>query len=260
MDSLQELQQQLQSQNCCLKLAPEDKNWDTIWKRVQVQLENDHFSVHPRQRQGLEYILGQRWFYRVWVLQEVANARDALVYCGNKSISASIFAASPRLIGIQTHTHCQAVLDLMPGPSRMLLEKTRHRDLYFLLTEFSSAEATDEYDKIYALYGMCTKAEGSVLLIADYTKNVDDVIRDTISYICNISFKSKTRYSTITQFLAELKSLHNTVLLQLLELKDVGSAISLLKQQGGNIIVTIKLLKMAANDKLRGKELAELLL
>jgi hypothetical protein len=57
------------------------------WISIQADLEKVYlWSVQYRQKAGLEYILRQPWFSRVWILQEVANAQDALVYCGEKSV------------------------------------------------------------------------------------------------------------------------------------------------------------------------------
>ncbi|KAI1166695.1 heterokaryon incompatibility protein-domain-containing protein [Nemania serpens] len=95
MDSLGKLQEKLQRL---------DLEWDSIetcWKEAQLELADNHLSSVSEQikaltflqRQALEYILGQSWFKRVWIIQEVANARDALVYCGSRHVSATVFVS-----------------------------------------------------------------------------------------------------------------------------------------------------------------------
>lgn len=159
----------------------EDARLDTAWTNIQNRLEKDHFALRQRQREGLEHIFSQPWWSRIWILQEVANARDGLVYCGKKSVPASIFAISPRLIDVRQpeRLRYQPVLDLMPGPSRTYSEGNRGHDLYSLLRTFPSAKATEERDKIYALLGMCTDMTSNTILKADYVQPIEGVIRDT---------------------------------------------------------------------------------
>ncbi|KAJ9637654.1 hypothetical protein H2199_007144 [Coniosporium tulheliwenetii] len=98
------------------------------------------------QRMGLEALLKRPWFRRIWVLQEVANARVAVVVCGKKSVSARIFALVPSILKVQPDRHCQAVLDIMPGLSRKESWWSQKRDLRTLLVKFSESEATDPRD------------------------------------------------------------------------------------------------------------------
>lgn len=95
----------------------------TIWKSVTSLPDDCSFhrsSVLRResQRQGLHELLNRPWLNRVWIIQEVANARAAEVACGTKSVSARTFALIPILIGIEPSPHYQAILDVMPGPTR----------------------------------------------------------------------------------------------------------------------------------------------
>ena len=92
-----------------------------------------------------------------------------MVYCGNRYASSRVFSIAARLLDIKPDLHCQHVLELMPGP----LSNGRHNEkchLIDLLRKFSSAEAHDERDKIFALLGMSTATEGSDALVADYSK------------------------------------------------------------------------------------------
>ena len=94
------------------------------WKR-SAQLWMHHRTITQprlremeRWREGMVFLLGRPWFRRIWILQEIANARVATVICGKKSVSARTFAQFPSLLGLQLQPHCQAVLDIMPGLSR----------------------------------------------------------------------------------------------------------------------------------------------
>ncbi|KAF4624739.1 hypothetical protein G7Y89_g13429 [Cudoniella acicularis] len=125
----------------------------------------DWRDVHSMQRDGLKVLLRRSWFQRIWVLQEVANARVALVVCGRKSISAGTFALVPSMLQLPLDKHCQAVLDIMPGISRNESWWSEKRDLYTLLEKFGGSQATDPRDRIFALLGMSTDACQSKILV-----------------------------------------------------------------------------------------------
>ncbi|KAH8585863.1 heterokaryon incompatibility protein-domain-containing protein, partial [Bisporella sp. PMI_857] len=131
--------------------------------------------------EGMKFLLSRRWFRRIWILQEVANARVATVLCGNKSISALVFVQVPRLLGLRPDPHCQAVLDIMPGPLRQTSWWKDNRDLYTLLKKFGNSEATDKRDIVYALLGISSDAYKK--LLPDYEKPLLHVISDTTSFL-----------------------------------------------------------------------------
>ncbi|KAI6084561.1 ankyrin [Hypoxylon rubiginosum] len=197
-----------------LNWKAEDPRWNIFWETVQGKTEDGQHDLRHKQRQALEYLLGQSWFRRVWILQEVGNAKAATVYCGRESVLARIFAIAPRLLGVEPDSHCQAVLDLIPGPSRKQLMQNEHHDLYSLLSRFSRAEAQDERDKIYALLGLCTDSEDDLTIIPDYEMAIEVVIRQTVSRMCfcDIYGITKLPYTTMAHFSAELSNLYSVVL------------------------------------------------
>lgn len=128
-------------------------------------------------------LMARPWFRRVWILQEVAAGRKAIIMCGRSSVSTRIFAFVPSIIGFRIQEHFQAVLDIMPGQSRQLSWWGERQDLQTLLLKFAASEATDERDKIYALLGICSDAYNSKELVPNYAKDVQQLIHDTWSYI-----------------------------------------------------------------------------
>ncbi|KAI0548027.1 ankyrin repeat-containing domain protein [Xylaria curta] len=218
MNSLRELQEKLQ------KLDFEESSIKTAWEEVQLRIADNHFSPVSEQlealtciqRQGLEYILTQDWFQRVWILQEVANARDALVYCGSKSISATVFVIGVRLL---------AVLKLMPWTLKIYPKGFRY------------AKATDERDKIFALFGLCTDTQLKGFPKVDYTKSAREIIRDTISYICHCDFRDAFN---------RLDSIEDETL-------------SLLQHTRGSINVTFKMMQKAADNTMQENGIMDLL-
>jgi ankyrin repeat protein len=242
MESLAKLKKR-----CDLNWERDDKRWEIVWDGVKHGLIRQHSGIHKTLRQGIRYLLDQPWFSRVWILQEVANARAAWVYCGTKHIPARLFALSPRLFGITPNSHCQAVLDMMPTKSRTESQWSKGQDLYHLLLKFAKAKAQDNRDKIYALYGMCINGKGKGTLVADYEKDISEVILETISFICFCSkdMVPKRLCSTIEGFIRILRSLHTIVLEEMIRQWQTDSIKSLLLERGEYIIITPKMVGVA---------------
>jgi hypothetical protein len=160
-----------------------DQAWQHIWSNIQFNLSSVHSDLKIRQRNGLDSLFGRPWFSRVWILQEVANARIAIIVCGHKSVSARIFAVVPSLMKVTTAPHLQAILDIMPGRSREDSWWSQKRDLRTLLVKFGESNASDPRDNIYALLGLSSDACDSDLLRVDYSKAVHDVTGDAVSFL-----------------------------------------------------------------------------
>ena len=188
-----------------------------IWLNIQPMLRSMHSDLEFRQRTGLESLFGRSWFRRVWIVQEVANARAAIVVCGAKSVSASTFALIPSLMGIKPDLHCQSILDIMPGRSREESWWSQKRDLQTLLVKFGKSDASDPRDNIYALLGLSSDACDSDLLRAEYSKPVQVVIMDAALFLLQLpkaqtSFLSRLSYWTMPQFLKSVRLLGNEAL------------------------------------------------
>jgi len=105
MDSLKQLQKE--SATYPYKdWKPSDKRWADLWSSIQPTLSSQHSGLVAQQRGGMELLLGRPWFTRVWILQEVANLKRAMVCCGTKSIPANFFALAPLLIGTKPEPYC----------------------------------------------------------------------------------------------------------------------------------------------------------
>jgi hypothetical protein len=160
------------------------QQWIDIWSVVVRDLRPDQRDILV---EGLQSLLRRSWFKRVWIIQEAANAQMAEIVCGGKSVSASIFALMPTLLGIIPDLHCQPILDIMPGSRRNTSWWAKKRDLYTMLDKFRNSKATDPRDKIYALLGVSSNACDTDLLRADYGKNPEDIVFDTTSFLLNLN-------------------------------------------------------------------------
>ena len=190
--------------------------WIHRWSFIQPG--SGEFNI-VRWREGMQLMLEQSWFRRIWILQEVANARVATILCGKRSVSARIFTQIPSLIGLQPEPHCQAVLDIMPGLSRKESWWGQTRDLHTLLVKFRKSEATDERDLIYALLGISLDACKSNILLPDYTKSSQQVVQDTASFLLSGPIQDQSLDNfldwsqwSLSEFLENLDSVGNVVL------------------------------------------------
>ncbi|KAE8446737.1 hypothetical protein EG329_011642 [Mollisiaceae sp. DMI_Dod_QoI] len=187
--------------------------WVNIWSAVIRDLRPDQKSLLV---EGLQSLLHRSWFKRVWIIQETANAQVAEIVCGGKSVPASIFALMPPLLQITPEPHCQSILDIMPGSLRDTSWWANQRDLQIMLDKFRNSEATDPRDKIYALLNISSNACDTDLLKADYGKNLEDTIFDTISFLLNLNELEPPicRFLnwTLPKFFENLETLANKVL------------------------------------------------
>jgi hypothetical protein len=149
-----------------------------------------HFEEEDSLQKMLMSFLSRPWFYRIWVLQEVASARHITVKCGTAEISGFTFAAGIRPLYRTKPEHnsafrnlCASTIQAMSWhssvsthPISASLPDHLHRarlncvsSLGGLLDSFHLHEATDQRDKIFAILGMCSP-ETIGTLEPDYTK------------------------------------------------------------------------------------------
>jgi hypothetical protein len=152
--------------------------WSEGWSRLQAKFKVRYWLCVSRQRAGLQSLLDYPWFKRVWIIQEVANAKKARICSGNKFVMAHTFVMATKLMNMDIGYHCKAILDIMPGVAREESWWGTRRDLSTLLEKFGQSEATDPRDKIYALLGICSDDQNHGGLSADYTRDVNQVVRD----------------------------------------------------------------------------------
>jgi ankyrin repeat protein len=147
------------------------------------QLEDTSSTSYLQQPDSFRELLRRSWFQRVWVLQEVASARTAIIICGSKSVQAYIFALMPSLLGLEVDSHTQAILEIFPEQSRKRSWWSNRRDLHFLLKKFAGSLATDYRDKVFALLGISSDAYKAEVFPVHYTKSFDEVCRDTLCFL-----------------------------------------------------------------------------
>jgi len=226
------------------------EQWTQFWLSVPKNPDSEL-------RYGLGLLLSRPWFRRVWILQEIANAKKASILCGTKSVRAHTFALAPSLIGIKPERHCRAVLDIMPGSLREKTWWAENRDLYNLLLKFSESEASDPRDKVYALLGISSDAQDTDSLRPDYRKGLHEVIQDTSSFLFG---PRDVKYGTMPDFLANLTSRSVTTFVDLAKMSDVNEVDHFLKRRGLEVPLSEDMIEAAAANEGYGLEIMSLLL
>lgn len=135
---------------------------------------------------GARTLLRRPWFNRVWIIQEIANARSSVIYAGGQHISASLFAEVMVTLEEEVDPHCLSVLNLMQQPLEGILQQREENDLAKLLLKFQKCKASDERDKIYALRGLSTDLHDTLELYPDYSQSTTDVVGKAVRYLFEI--------------------------------------------------------------------------
>ncbi|KAI0839143.1 HET-domain-containing protein [Hypoxylon sp. FL0890] len=146
-------------------------------------------------------IVRRLWFTRVWVVQELALATQATVYCGNSSISWTDLMAA---ITAQDHLNLW-LSDHERNAYVFILERARQewstgvrRSLLSVLFRYRILDASDPRDKIFGLYAL-TKSElsGVEALQPNYdvdtTKLYTDVAKEILKQSSDLNLLSVPR-------------------------------------------------------------------
>ncbi|KAL0930042.1 ankyrin repeat and SAM domain containing protein 6 [Colletotrichum truncatum] len=151
-----------------------DSRWSHTWEQtLSGQPNHDYPSL-------LRRLMANEWFSRVWILQEVANAGKASLGCSEGWVDSKSFTMAPTLLGVQPDSQCQAIIDIMPGPSRKFSWWSQESNISTLLWRFRDCQASDPRDRLYALRGLASDGKR---FEADYTKTEEAVMRDVVAYL-----------------------------------------------------------------------------
>ncbi|CAN9220044.1 unnamed protein product [Alternaria alternata] len=249
MESLQRLEEH-SSIHGCKRSYWDLAQWAAFWLLIPKGPDAD---LH----EGLDLLLRRPWFRRIWILQEIANAKKASILCGTMSVRAHTFALAPSLIGIKPDRHCQAVLDIMPGHLRENTWWTENRDLYNLLLKFNESRASDPRDKVYALLGISSDAWDTDSLRPDYTKDLQKVIYDTSAFLFG---PSDVSYKTMSELLENLTSRSVASFINLIRVSHVREVDRFLRRRGLEVPLSEDMIKAAAENEENGQEIMSCLL
>lgn len=211
--------------------ARDDGRWKVIQEAIQGEINKPDIEMLSL---GLKGLLNRSWFLRVWILQEVANAKNAIVCCGRKEIAASVFSIAPVIFNVSPSVHCQSVIDIMPGPWRQSSWWSKGPCLYTLLSKFGGAQATESQDLIYALRGIATDKESPVLA-PDYDKSEECLVQDVVRFLFDFEYDVKMAWSvlgTIRDVIRGLERIKDLIFMERIRTGEVSRLDSLLQAPG----------------------------
>ncbi|WYZ35812.1 hypothetical protein EsH8_X_000459 [Colletotrichum jinshuiense] len=173
--------------------ALDDPKWLAVWEQMEIHCREGRHRQSSNYSSAFKCLMKNEWFSRVWILQEVANARKAFLGCSEGWIDTRAFAMAPTLLGITPTTQCQAIIDIMPGPSRRYSWWAQKPDICALLWRFRESQASDPRDRLYALLGLASDVKaGGANITADYTKTEEAVVREIITYLFDNKIDANT--------------------------------------------------------------------
>ncbi|KAM0175384.1 hypothetical protein ACHAPC_009627 [Botrytis cinerea] len=174
---------------------------------IQLAANNEELIEHSKKeikQQQILNLLQNPWFQRIWVLQEVAAARDVVIMCGSTTIDGYIFClgvkslklsytASPELKTLPSAIYLIEHAGFRPKFRTDLSKRfsLNIRSLAELIDMFHTRQATDSRDKVYALLGMSSDDPEKAGLQPDYNTSWEELFQQLIKFVLceNISVK-----------------------------------------------------------------------
>ncbi|KAF2014007.1 HET-domain-containing protein, partial [Aaosphaeria arxii CBS 175.79] len=145
-------------------------------------------TTRPGEENAIIALLRRPWFYRVWVLQEVAMARFTLLLCGDFQMTAHEFSSGLRQFRHEYDQEktivstIESVVYLLEWQPRGGNLGSKLLPLSELIDIFHHRQATDIRDKVYALYGMSTDMMDTRSLQVNYQKPWSTLFKDLAQY------------------------------------------------------------------------------
>ncbi|KAL0259758.1 hypothetical protein SLS55_005498 [Diplodia seriata] len=159
-------------------------------------------SIRLQVTKGVDELFTRPWFFRTWVIQEAALAKQAVVICGNDFVPWN----SLSIINLNLTSHpfklCRwgaagdirrspdppkTFLNHVPPTIRLQLGHTdQSRNLWNLVRDVRACRANDPRDKIFAVLGLVNDMNARPF-IPDYSKTVGETYLDFAIYLISES-------------------------------------------------------------------------
>lgn len=118
---------------------------------VIADVDGDVRNHQGRPESAVSDLLSRSWFSRLWVIQEVARSRSAVVICGTRAVSWDCFARWPfRVRGGDSSYALPGILNYSSG----FTPTSGGDSLLQLLYDNRNAIASDPRDKVFGILGL----------------------------------------------------------------------------------------------------------
>ncbi|KAM0259745.1 hypothetical protein ACHAQJ_003181 [Trichoderma viride] len=164
---------------------------DYITQKASRELEAKGLGFRPvwseREGKALVELCERPYWRRMWILQEVINARHIAVWCGKKNFEWQLLEKLYQKLKILESTswlahHAFATGVFQSSAGVIIWQRAywRHPDtptpsLQTLIEVFHGWQCADLRDKVYALVGM---ASAETAVVPDYSKSTLEIFRD----------------------------------------------------------------------------------
>lgn len=160
------------------------------WKSVQISAH----GFTPTAHSGLSKIFDRPWFTRIWCLQEIRLAADALVLCGEHEINWHHLGTAPSWFFDQNlnlgvgNSNGDYVAELILSINSNRVEHMYNNlpwDLLRILRNSRKFDLTDPRDKVYAILNLVAPRSELVGFEVCYDRSVRQVFANTAVFITN---------------------------------------------------------------------------
>ncbi|KAI0434618.1 hypothetical protein F5Y09DRAFT_356200 [Xylaria sp. FL1042] len=154
---------------------------------------------------ALARLIGNEYFNRLWVVQEIASARKIQVLCGDKSIRwddlafVLRFMGNPEMLRSLQRTEEMGVVacdqDSLRHANTILTTKMSvssgiSSSLAVVLCNFRSLKCKDPRDKVFGILGL-VRSTDHPLMHPDYNKSEIQVYKDVAKYVFTVENTSR---------------------------------------------------------------------
>ncbi|KAK4206696.1 heterokaryon incompatibility protein-domain-containing protein [Rhypophila decipiens] len=147
--------------------APGQLHWDQM---TRLPYDDSTWAA-------VDNLLTRPWFKRVWVVQEIQLASDALVYCGGDTIPSNWLWQANYFIWWNNHRPLPgSIFDMVADFGVRTAGVRASMDT---MRQTSQRECTDPRDLVYGMMGIYP-AGLRALIVPDYGKQVWEVYRDLV--------------------------------------------------------------------------------
>ncbi|OJI86495.1 hypothetical protein ASPTUDRAFT_39411 [Aspergillus tubingensis CBS 134.48] len=145
--------------------------------------------------EGVKSLFQRRWFYRMWILQEVGLARNIQIQCGPVRMSGYTFATGIQAWGSYAGPCVLSTTRLIRGaifrPQYGTLSMNK-LSLAELVNMHHTSEASILHDKIYALLGLSSDSHKAPGLLPNYQVSWEQLFQRLIRFLLNEQVSVKT--------------------------------------------------------------------
>lgn len=168
------------------------KDEETLEALASWRVEHDWNADEEPFWVTLNNFLRRPYFFRVWIMQEIALSPNAVILGGEKEYPWSILQNDTALHSL--FGHLDQALEKGIVPPLLSLGKRRLRgsaELPVLLRLSRHCQATDHRDRVFALLGLVIGAEAENL-VADYGRTTPEVFTWIARYLANTGTAADT--------------------------------------------------------------------